>query len=205
MKARENYARLLVIALVLVLGILVAFQVYLLREPERIQTVLAADQARRVERGQLLYAANCAECHGANGEGNNGPSLNNKKFLKNTHDEVIFNLISSGVPGTAMPAWSQLHGGPFTDEQVRDLVAYVRNWEATATDVVQPTRAQDAARGAVIYGSTCYVCHGVNGEGKTAPALNSKEFLAKFDDAWLRQTIAQGRPGKGMPTRRLMT
>ena len=201
MKTGENYARLVAIAFVLSVGILIAFQIYILREPERVQSVLAADQAGQVARGDKLFADNCVQCHGAKGEGDIGPALNHRTLLKSTNDEVFFNLIGGGVPGTSMPSWSQTFGGPFTDEQVRDLVAFIRHWEPAATDQAKPTPTPDIARGATLFATICYACHGPKGEGTNhAPPLNSKELLTQFDDAWLRQTITKGRPAQGMPT-----
>jgi mono/diheme cytochrome c family protein len=201
MKKRENYAQWVAAALILSVGILIAFQIYILREPGRIQNVLAADKSEQVARGQQLFASNCATCHGKNGEGDIGPTLNSKKFLQTTDDGIIFSLISSGVPGTAMPSWSQVHGGPFTDEQINDLVGFVRNWEPTATDAGKPSPTPNPALGANIWKATCYACHGVNGEGtERAPALNDQALLSQFDNNWFRQTISDGRPSKGMPT-----
>ncbi len=201
MRNREDYTRLIALALLLSVGILVAFEIYQLREPERIQSVRAADNAEQVARGQQLFADNCATCHGENGEGDIGPALNDKKFLDSTDDGRIRSLIGSGVPGTAMPAWSQDYGGPFTPEQVQDLTGFIRHWQATAQEVVKPSPTADASQGQVIFDSTCYACHGTNGQGTDrAPALNSKDLLDKFDDNWLRQTISDGRPAKGMPT-----
>lgn len=201
MRKREDYTRLVVVALLLSVGILIAFEAYILREPGRISTVLAADQAAHVAGGEKLFSDNCTTCHGDNGEGAKGPALNSKKFLKTTDDGTIFSIISSGVPGTAMPTWAQAHGGPFTDEQIRDLVSFLRNWEPTAPDVAAFQPAPDAANGQVIFTSICFVCHGEEGQGtKNAPALNSQDLLSKFDDNWFRQTIASGRPAKGMPT-----
>jgi mono/diheme cytochrome c family protein len=201
MKKREDYSRLVALALLLSVGILVAFQVYLLRESGRIQNVLAADQTQQIARGEKLFADNCATCHGDKGEGDRGPALNDRKFLTGTEDGRISSLISSGVPGTAMPSWSQTYGGPLTDEQIHDLVGFIRHWEATAQEVAKPQPTPDASLGQDIFASTCYACHGTNGQGTDrAPALNSKDLLTKFDDNWLRQTISDGRPAKGMPT-----
>lgn len=58
----------------------------------------------------------------------------------------------------------------------------------------------DPVRGAAIYDQTCFVCHGEDGLGTSAPALNDPERLHKLDDAWYRGTISRGRPAKGMPT-----
>lgn len=47
----------------------------------------------------------------------------------------------------------------------------------------------------------CAVCHGDNGVGiDKIPPLNDAQKLQEFDDAWYRETIAHGRPDKGMPT-----
>lgn len=201
MRKREDYSRLLALALVFSVGILVAFQLYILREPGRISNVLAGDQAEQVSRGQQLFSDNCTTCHGDNGEGGQGPALNSKTFLKSVDDGQIFSIISTGVPGTAMPTWSQAHGGPFTDEQVRDLVSYLRHWEPTAPDLSNVKPTPDVTRGQEIFASTCYACHGDHGQGtKNAPALNSAALLSQFDDNWFHQTIAQGRPAQGMPT-----
>lgn len=100
-----------------------------------------------------------------------------------------------------MPAWSQVHGGPFTDEQVRQLVAFIRAWEADAPDRQAQAMAGDAANGLTIFNSTCIVCHGEQGMGtERAPALNDAARLAQFDDAWYVETISAGRPAQGMPT-----
>ena len=201
MRKRENYTRYLVGALLLSLGILVVFQIYIFREPGRIESVRAADLASSVAAGQKLFAQNCVTCHGENGEGDDGPALNDKKFLKSAEDARIASLISSGVPGTAMPSWSETFGGPLTTEQIHDLVSFIRSWEATARDVAKPKPTPDASIGQDIFGSICYACHGPNGEGTTrAPALNSKDLLTRFDDDWFRKTIANGRPAQGMPT-----
>jgi mono/diheme cytochrome c family protein len=148
-----------------------------------------------------LYADNCVACHGGNGEGLVGPALNSRELLKMTADETLASLIRTGVPGTVMPAWGQAFGGPFTDEQVSQLVAFIRAWEATAPEATPVVSAPDPVRGATIYANTCFICHGENGQGTDrAPKLNDPAMLRDFDDAWYRKTISNGRPAKGMPT-----
>jgi mono/diheme cytochrome c family protein len=163
--------------------------------------VLPADQSAQVARGQKLYADNRIQCHGSKGEGNIELALNNRTLLKSTGDEIFFNLIGGGVPGTAMPSWSQTYGGSLTDEQVHDIMAFIRACEPTTTDEPKPTPTPIIARGASLFATVRYACHGKNGEGANhAPPLNSKELLTQFDDAWLRNTITKGRPAQGMPT-----
>lgn len=81
-------------------------------------------------RGAALFAANCALCHGARGDGHGmrsaALSTNPRDFTDptwqgRTSTLHIFHAIREGVPETAMPAWKSL-----TPDQCWDLVAYVR-------------------------------------------------------------------------------
>ena len=201
MRPKENYTRHVSVAFILTIAILVSFQIYIFREPARIAADEKRDQLIAVTEGRSLYAENCAMCHGEEGEGVDGPALNDKQFLANTADTTVFSVISSGIPNTEMPAWNQAHGGPFTDEQVRSLVAFVRNWEPDAPDRQAMAMAGDPVQGLVIFNSTCIVCHGEAGVGTDrAPALNDPAKMAQFDDEWYVDTITEGRPAQGMPT-----
>jgi mono/diheme cytochrome c family protein len=201
MRRKENYTPHLAVAFGLALSILLIFQIYLLREPARIEAEELADREMAIAAGQVLYGENCSACHGDEGEGDIGPALNSKELLKMTADEVLFSLTRTGVPGTIMPAWGQSFGGPFTDEQILHMVAYIRHWEPTAPEPAPALTAPDPARGALIYTQTCSICHGRDGHGTDqVPALNDPQRLEKLNDAWYRNTIAHGRPAKGMPT-----
>ena len=85
--------------------------------------------------GKLLFGQNCMICHGQNGLGD-GP---NAKGLKpppaNFHNSDrmssisafhSYNTIRLGVPGTAMPAWSN-----FSDKEVWDLSFYIMSLRHT--------------------------------------------------------------------------
>src|SRR5664279_461422 len=125
MRAREDYSRHITLALILTVAILALFQIYILREPDRITGVEAQDKTIATTAGELLFQQNCTLCHGNDGEGTEGrPALNDKKFLDSTSDDRIFSIIGSGVPNTEMPAWGQSHGGPLTDENITNLVSF---------------------------------------------------------------------------------
>ena len=201
MRPKENYKPLITATLGFMLAIFVIFQIYILREPARIQHDEAADQLAAKAEGQHLYSENCAACHGDDGQGGLGPALNSLDLLTSTIDEAIFGLIGIGIPGTPMPAWGQVFGGPFTDEQISQLVIYFRSWEETAPKIEPVIETADPARGAAIYEQTCFICHGESGQGNDiVPALKDMQRLQKFDDNWYRSTISRGRPAKGMPT-----
>jgi len=197
---RENYDRYLRIGLGLAAALALAFGLYWVLEPARMAAAAERLNAGRVERGQASFRENCVACHGADGEGVSAPALNDKTLQDTVSDDLLFSLIRSGVPGTAMPSWGQANGGPFTDEEIRDLLAFIRSWQPTAPAAVVPAPLADPAQGAAIFASTCFVCHGPEGRGGRAPALNDQERLQGFDDEWFRQTISFGRPAKGMPT-----
>jgi len=80
-------------------------------------------------RGAILYDENCAVCHGLNGEGRIGAILT-KNWGSIRPDLAIQSTVARGVSGTAMPAWSQENGGPLTEDEINDIVAFVMSWPA---------------------------------------------------------------------------
>ncbi len=83
--------------------------------------------------GQTLYAQTCSRCHGTDGQGTRrAPALNVQTFFdKVTTDAAMVQIVTSGVPGTAMPAW----GDRMSVSEIEAVVAYVRNWASTAPAV----------------------------------------------------------------------
>lgn len=93
--------------------------------------------AESLQLGADLYAQSCSRCHGPEGQGTRrAPALNVKSFLTDTNDAAIQQIITLGVPGTAMPAW----GDRLTEAEIQAIVGYLRSWEATAPDVATPAR-----------------------------------------------------------------
>jgi mono/diheme cytochrome c family protein len=75
--------------------------------------------------GVAIFERNCTSCHGVNAEGNIGPTLRNDAFIKNG-DAPVIDTISTGRPGTVMPAWLMSQGGPLTSSQILDVVAFLK-------------------------------------------------------------------------------
>ena len=160
---------------------------------------------RAVAQGRELYAEHCAMCHGAEGQGvpKIGSVLNSKGLLTAMDDATIHEVTRDGRPNTAMPAFGEEHGGPLNEHQIGQMTAFIRNWESTAPTLPgkpQEKRSERIARGVELYADTCAVCHGESGQGGIGRALNTEEYLAAFDDAYLKEAIASGRPRQGMPT-----
>lgn len=202
----ENYTKHKIIGLVLTTVLIAAVTMAFVNETARTESAAAAAQKLSLQRGRQLYVDNCVTCHGSRGEGGVGLALNNSVFLKKASNDVIFATVASGRPSTVMPAWGQVYGGAFTDEEVRDVVTFIRAWEPTAPVVETAVFVPAPARGASIYEASCFTCHGENGKGGddgkggTLLAINDPAQLGRHDDAWYQQTITNGRPAKGMPS-----
>ena len=82
--------------------------------------------------GAQLYAANCAVCHGPNGEGRIGATLA-REWASTRPDLLVKSVIENGVEGAAMPPWSQANGGPLSEEEIDNIVAYILTWSGPAS------------------------------------------------------------------------
>ncbi len=151
--------------------------------------VLSADEAR----GAQLFGAVCATCHGPNGEGGEGPALNDPAWLAKTPDEVLFAIVRYGKPGTTMAAHSADLGGLLAEADIRQVIAHLRGWAipvSAATD-----EAPEAERGALMFIANCAECHGLHGEGtERAPALNERAFLNHTPNEQIFSIIFNGVP-----------
>src|SRR5262249_647095 len=70
----------------------------------------------------VLYASNCAGCHGPNGTGGAAIALADPVYLAIADAATIRRIATDGVPGTAMPAFAQSAGGFLTTEQIDVIV-----------------------------------------------------------------------------------
>jgi mono/diheme cytochrome c family protein len=87
--------------------------------------------------GGQLFSQNCSRCHGPEGQGTRrAPALNVKSLLTNTSDLAIQQIVTNGVPGTAMPVW----GDRMSETDIQAIVGFIRQWEATAPEVAVPAR-----------------------------------------------------------------
>lgn len=105
-----------------------------LTEP-RLDAEVAAQQVTKVERGYLIYEANCARCHGVDGEGGIGPILNRQDKLFAHLSEAYLRTIlevggryACGNPATVMPIWADTGSppGPLNYRAIDELIAFLR-------------------------------------------------------------------------------
>jgi mono/diheme cytochrome c family protein/rhodanese-related sulfurtransferase len=86
-----------------------------------------------VELGAKLYARECAQCHGAEGEGITGTALGNPAMLSLTEDQFLRYAIENGRDGTAMMAF----GEKLNSAEIDALTAFLRS-RATGWAVKRP-------------------------------------------------------------------
>jgi putative heme-binding domain-containing protein len=119
-----------------------------------------------IEAGSRLYVAQCALCHGPNGEAVAGINLRRGQFRRAASDDELRGVIAVGVPGTPMPAFK------FSSSELDALVAFIRaGFDVGGTAV----KVGHAPRGAALFTGKagCASCHRVNGTGpRTAPDLS---------------------------------
>lgn len=124
-----------------------------------------AGDAMAAKAGEYEFRINCALCHGLGARGGGrGPDLTRAQ-KKHTHSDAdMFQVISNGIPGTAMPAnGTNGQGVGMTDREIWQIITYIRSQEVKA-----PAKAAgNAAHGKnLFYGdANCSLCHMVEGKG----------------------------------------
>jgi mono/diheme cytochrome c family protein len=163
------------------------------------------------ELGAQVYAENCALCHGLNGEGRVGATLA-KDWPSIRPDLLTRETIAEGVPGTAMPAWSQDNGGPLSNEELDAVVHFILSWQTDGAPQITPGNTAtpraavspipgiegDPNRGGILYDQNCAVCHGIHGEGRIGATL-AKAWPSIRPDLTIKTTIEKGVTGSVMP------
>jgi plastocyanin/mono/diheme cytochrome c family protein len=129
---RTGYASLLMV-------LAVALFIPLLTVNQQQQQASAANVVynTKLQRGAAIFGQYCASCHGFQGQGINGPKLNNNSDVNKLTDEELTRIISGGIANPAnpqqllMPSWLQAYGGALTEEDIGYLVAFIRSSDPT--------------------------------------------------------------------------
>ena len=149
---------------------------------------VGAQNTADLDGGRRLFQGMCVECHGAGGTGGDAPSLNRPRLNHAPDDTALANVIANGIPNTAMPRIRR-----FTENELQQLVAYVRSVGKLPPDRVPG----DAKRGAALYKNlACSSCHIVAGEGgNLGPDLTDIGIMRGA--AYLREAVVA--PGSSLP------
>ena len=126
---------------------------YWLAEPGRQEGAIEEFSRVAVSRGERLYTegAQCNACHGPEGTGGaasytildddnefvaqvdwKAPALNTA-MLRYSEEEVLF-ILNYGRTFSPMPAWGGPGGGPLTEQQLTNIVAYLQSIQISSTE-----------------------------------------------------------------------
>lgn len=193
--------------------------------------------------GKQVYNRQCAACHGAEGRGNGEAAyllypkprdfVAGRFRLVSTWERVptdqdLFNTITRGMPGSAMPSWGHL-----PERQRWALVYYVKSLTekpivakpqkkpgpesggGEGVIYVPPEPPYDSAakaRALELFRDACASCHGATGKGDGVEKQEDEEgyptrprdltlgvFKGSPDPIYLYQRIVAGIPGSPMP------
>src|SRR5262245_36655996 len=154
----------------------------------------------------ILYARNCAGCHGRGGKGGAAIPLSDPVFLAIADDAAIRRTATLGVHGAPMPAFAQSAGGMLTDQQIDAIVGGIRSWaqpDLVRGDILPPYTTPvpgDPRHGGDVYATYCSACHGPDGRGgNKASSIIDGSYLALVSDQGLRTVVIVGRPELGAP------
>ena len=81
--------------------------------------------------GKHLFNSVCSGCHGPNGQGGEGPALNNSVLLSSAADSYFVQTIGLGRRGTAMQGFLEPHPArpTLSQSEIENIVAFLRTWE----------------------------------------------------------------------------
>jgi putative heme-binding domain-containing protein len=114
--------------------------------------------------GNRVYASQCIQCHGRDGDQISGVDLRRGLFRRSTTDDDLARIITNGT-SAGMPPFK------LQPSELTGAIAFIRaHFDTTAS-----VRLGDAARGHAIFDGKgmCGTCHRVNGRGpRAAPDLS---------------------------------
>jgi cytochrome c oxidase cbb3-type subunit 3 len=158
---------------------------------------------------KILYAENCAGCHGTDGRGGAAIALGDPVYLAIADDAAMRRVMAEGVRGTSMPAFARSAGGMLTDKQIDVIATQIRaRWSragilngAQAPSHLNLAKSPGVpAHGELVYKTYCESCHGAEGRGgKKGSAITDSAFLALVSDQGLRTVVIAGRPELNAP------
>lgn len=184
-------------ALVLMILFALAFPLFRFYEPTQRAEARESQTAFLAAQGAELFEAECSSCHGVGGAGGIAPAVGSRNFLESVDDVQVSQLVSVGVPGTEMVAYSIDFGGPMTSEEIHSVTTYLRSLEEEAepNPFWQTPLANENLSGEDLYTMACARCHGIDRMGieDSGPDLSQTSFALEESDEWLIARIHDGK------------
>jgi cytochrome c oxidase cbb3-type subunit 3 len=139
-----------------------------------------------ISQGKDIFAGTCANCHGIDGSGANGPNI--RGVGATLGPEGVYGTIRVGVPGTGMPPFATLD-----DATIWKIVDYVSSLGHENGGVA----TGDPQKGKSLYESNgCATCHSIDAQGgDLGPDLS--HIGAQRSIVSLEKTLTD--PGSNLP------
>ncbi|MCL4505138.1 MAG: c-type cytochrome [Chloroflexi bacterium] len=95
----------------------------------------------QISAGQDIYSVQCAECHGAEGEGGvikgvkglegyKMKAINSQDEMYTRMDDTLYNIVEYGQPDLGMPPFGKAFGGELSRSDIDNLVTFMRyTWD----------------------------------------------------------------------------
>jgi len=165
-------------AAVIALGLIITGGSYAAATTAAKASASTAYTQAQVDEGRKLFLANCATCHGSNGQGTKyAPTL-----IGVGAAAVDFQVGSGRMPAQVSgPQVAAKDPSEFTDSQIAALAAYVSTLgpgPSVPTDAMVSADG-NATKGGELFRTNCAMCHNAAGaggaltQGKWAPALTA--------------------------------
>ncbi|MDX5404149.1 MAG: c-type cytochrome [Bacteroidota bacterium] len=101
-------------------------------------SVVAIEDAARLEKGSKIFAQNCAACHAADGGGLVGPNLTDQYWIHGGSIQDVFKTIKYGVPAKGMIPWQD----QLSPTQMQDVASYILTLQGTTPAVAKEPQGE---------------------------------------------------------------
>jgi len=156
--------------------------------------------------GTTAFGYLCAACHGKEGEGKDYsayktgiPAVGNPDFLRVASREFILFTLEKGRSLRQMGSWTYNISG-LNSSELEEITSHLKGVQKPRDSAAEPFVSGDAGQGAIHYMRLCATCHGEEGRGGLAVALNQEGFLMRANDRFILETILRGRGNTAMPS-----
>jgi len=156
--------------------------------------------------GRVGFDYLCSACHGKGGEGKNYkdyktgiPAIGNIDFLRVASEEFIRFTLEKGRSLRQMGSWSQRISG-LDNNELDGIARLLKGTVERPVEEITISQPGNTDVGRQLYDRHCTTCHGQNGNGEVAVALNQPGFLSRADNNFILTTLVRGRRNSAMPS-----
>ncbi|MDF1574926.1 MAG: c-type cytochrome [Bacteroidales bacterium] len=160
---------------------------------------------REALEGEVGYASFCSACHGKSGEGKGYeefkigiPAIGSPDFLRVASPEYIRFTLEKGRSLRQMGSWEEEISG-LSPEELDGITVHLKGLMGSGSALDLTGKREDSQRGRQLFDRYCTTCHGDEGQGGVAVALNQDGLLGRADDRFIAETLLRGRRNTAMP------